>query len=155
MNNISEIEVNATRSYHDRKQYVDRWTDRWTVSYHNTTDFRPAYKNSNLPWKQNGSSLTTGICKQNFTARAQPAPAKPSSFDCHEYSCYCKTSNISCTLVGNKIADHSDVVGASPVDAAPTASSFSTKHLASRDCAKTTARRDEKHLSSGILCGLY
>ena len=38
---------------------------------------------------------------------------------------YRKTSNISRTLVGNKIVDHSDVVGASPVDAAPTTSSFS------------------------------
>ena len=37
-----------------------------------------------------------------------------------------KTSNISRTLVGNKIADNSDVVGASPVGAAPTTSSFST-----------------------------
>ena len=34
--------------------------------------------------------------------------------------------NISHTLVGNKIVDHSDVVGASPVGAAPTTSSFST-----------------------------
>ena len=39
---------------------------------------------------------------------------------------YRKTSNIKCTLVGNKIVDHSDVVGASPVGAAPTTSSFST-----------------------------
>ena len=39
---------------------------------------------------------------------------------------YCKTSNISRTLVGNKIVDNSDVVGASPVGAAPTTSSFST-----------------------------
>ena len=39
---------------------------------------------------------------------------------------YRKTSNISRTLVGSKIADNSDVVGASPVGAAPTASSFST-----------------------------
>ena len=30
------------------------------------------------------------------------------------------------SLVGNKIIDHSDVVGASPVGAAPTTSSFST-----------------------------
>ena len=30
------------------------------------------------------------------------------------------------TLVGNKIVDHSDAVGASPVGAAPTTSSFST-----------------------------
>ena len=33
--------------------------------------------------------------------------------------------NISRTLVGNKIVGHSDVVGASPVDAAPTTSSLS------------------------------
>ena len=39
---------------------------------------------------------------------------------------YRKTSNISCTLVGDKIVDNSDVVGASPVGAAPTTSSFST-----------------------------
>ena len=39
---------------------------------------------------------------------------------------YRKTSNIRLTLVGNKIVDHSDVVGASPVGAAPTTSSFST-----------------------------
>ena len=35
-------------------------------------------------------------------------------------------SNIRRTLVGNKIVDHSDVVGASPAGAAPTTSSFST-----------------------------
>ena len=39
---------------------------------------------------------------------------------------YRKVSNIRHTLVGNKIVDHSDVVGASPVGAAPTTSSFST-----------------------------
>ena len=39
---------------------------------------------------------------------------------------YRKTSNISCTLVGNKIVGNSDVVGASPVGAAPTTSSSST-----------------------------
>ena len=38
---------------------------------------------------------------------------------------YRKTSNISRTLVGNKIVDNSDVIGASPVGAAPTTSSFS------------------------------
>ena len=35
-------------------------------------------------------------------------------------------SNIRRTLIGNKIIDHLDVVGASPVDAAPTTSAFST-----------------------------
>ena len=39
---------------------------------------------------------------------------------------YHQTSNVSRTLVGNKIVDPSDVVGASPVGAAPTTSSFST-----------------------------
>ena len=63
-------------------------------------------------------------------------------------------SNISRTLVGNKIVDYSDVVGASPVGAAPTTSSFSTQHLASMGWAKTTARRYEIHLSFRIWCGL-
>ena len=39
---------------------------------------------------------------------------------------YRQVSNIRRTLVGNKIVDHSDIVGASPVGAAPTISSFST-----------------------------
>ena len=39
---------------------------------------------------------------------------------------YRQTSNISRILVGSEIVDHSDVVGASPVGAAPTTSSFST-----------------------------
>ena len=39
---------------------------------------------------------------------------------------YRKTSDISRTFVGNKIVDNSDVVGASPVGAAPTTSSFCT-----------------------------
>ena len=39
---------------------------------------------------------------------------------------YRQVSNIRRTLVGNKIVDHSDVVGASPVGTAPTTSSFST-----------------------------
>ena len=42
------------------------------------------------------------------------------------YYTYRKTSNISRTLVDNKIVDNSDVVGASPTGAAPTTSSFST-----------------------------
>ena len=39
---------------------------------------------------------------------------------------YSQTSNISRTLLGNEIVDHSDVVGASPADIAATTSSFST-----------------------------
>ena len=44
----------------------------------------------------------------------------------HPLVYYRHTSNISRTLVDNKLADHSDVVGGSPVGAAPTASSFSS-----------------------------
>ena len=39
---------------------------------------------------------------------------------------YRQVSNIRRTLVGNKIVNHSDAVGASPVGTAPTTSSFST-----------------------------
>ena len=70
-------------------------------------------------------------------------------------SYYRKISNIRRTLVGNNIVDHSDVVGASPVGAAPTTSSFSTWHVASMDWAKTTVRRDGKRLCLGIWCVLY
>ena len=45
------------------------------------------------------------------------------------YACkleYRQISNISRTFVGTQIVDHSDVVGASPVGAAPTTSSFAT-----------------------------
>ena len=68
-----------------------------------------------------------------FCTRSQSSTIKP---------IYRKTSNISCTLVGKKIVDNSDVVGASPVGAAPTTSSFSTERLASVVWAKTTARRE-------------
>ena len=61
-----------------------------------------------------------------------------------------QTPNMKRTLVGNEIVYHSDVVGASLVDAAPTPPSFSTSHMASMDWAKTNARRDEKHSSFGI-----
>ena len=62
---------------------------------------------------------------------------------------YHQTSNISCTLV-HKIDDHSDVFGVSPVGAAPTTSSFWTRHLTSMDWAMTTAKPDEKHLVLGF-----
>ena len=39
---------------------------------------------------------------------------------------YRQISNIICTLLGSKIVYHSDVIGASPVGAAPTTSSFPT-----------------------------
>ena len=45
---------------------------------------------------------------------------------------YCQTSNIRSGL-GNKLVDHSDVAGASPLSAAATMYSFSTSHLALMD----------------------
>ena len=68
---------------------------------------------------------------------------------------YRQTSNIKRFSVGNIIIDHSYVVGASPVGAAPTTSPVSTYHLAPKDWAKTTARRDEKYLCFGICSDLY
>ena len=53
---------------------------------------------------------------------------------------YRQTSNISRTLVGNTIVDHSDRLSA-PVGAAQTISPFSTWYLASKDCTKTIGRR--------------
>ena len=41
------------------------------------------------------------------------------------YQIYRQTSNTRRALVGNNIVDHSDVVGASPVGAAPATSSIS------------------------------
>ena len=72
-----------------------------------------------------------------------------------QFNMYRQTSNISRTLVGNKIVDHSDVVGASPIGAAPTTPSFSTWHMASMYWVETTPRWDENHLSFGIWCSLH
>ena len=63
---------------------------------------------------------------------------------------YRQNSDISHPVVGNKVIDHSDVVWASPVGAAPTTSSFSTKRMDAMNWAKTTARRDEKHSNYGF-----
>ena len=49
-----------------------------------------------------------------------------SKHDRNSLGIYRQVSNIRRTLVGNQIVDHSYVVGASPVGAAPTTSSFST-----------------------------
>ena len=64
---------------------------------------------------------------------------------------YRQVSNIRRTLEGNEIVDHSDVVGASPVGAASTTSSFSTQHLDSMGWAEATACWDENHLSFEIV----
>ena len=63
---------------------------------------------------------------------------------------YPQTFNIRCTLVGNTIIDHSDIVGALPVGTTTTIS-FSTKYLASMDWAETNARHDEKIYVLGLV----
>ena len=54
------------------------------------------------------------------------AQAVSGSRDISKAQPYRKTANMSRALVGNIIVDNSDAVGASPVGAAPTTSSFST-----------------------------
>ena len=49
-----------------------------------------------------------------------------SIYDCQLTTSYRQTYNISRKLLGNILANHSDIAGASPVDAAPTSFSFST-----------------------------
>ena len=59
---------------------------------------------------------------QYLIGKRQPG-TKPLIISMLDYS---KTSNVSNTLVGIKIVDHSDVVGALPAGTAPTTSSFFT-----------------------------
>ena len=71
------------------------------------------------------------ICKDNplATAGTPPHPNKRQTTQTSVLfltMIYRKVSNIRRTLAGNYIVDNSDVVGASPVGAAPTTSSFST-----------------------------
>ena len=82
-------------------------------------------------WNRHNSSRRDSLCSQCHPRPSlnktwvRPAIFPVISLFCHVWI-YHQTSNISCTLVGNKIVDHSDVVGAVPVSAAPTTSSFPT-----------------------------
>ena len=77
------------------------------------------------------TSLTTDVKPYRCLAAADDLAAvaertslvNPFKWRSHTYR---QVSNIRHTLAGYKIVDHSDVVGASPVGAAPTTSSFST-----------------------------
>ena len=99
---------------------VKRYRQVYLKSRENTPSKNP--ENANL-YDISHASIHTQLCSQLFTT-------------------YRKTFNISLTLVGHKIVDYSDVVGTSPVGAAPTTSSFSTSHMASMDWAKAVARGD-------------
>ena len=68
-----------------------------------------------------GYTLTAGVYQRE---KEQKASHKYNHVE--EVWKYRQVSNIRRTLVGNQIVDYSDVVGTSPVGAAPTTSSFST-----------------------------
>ena len=72
--------------------------------------------------------LTTYIAAVDFVTAATDGDDDDDDDDDEDYDCEytVETSNTSRTLTGSKLVDHSDVVGTSPVGAAPTASSFST-----------------------------
>ena len=73
-----------------------------------------------IRWSQDRFTLIMEIIRPGmmvFILKGHPGPDK---------SYYHQISIIRHTLVGNKIVDQSDVVGASPVGTAPTTSSFWT-----------------------------
>ena len=94
--------------------------------------------------------VTTKRCQRHRTSKCHLSSSGKRTAGVMCYKSYPQTSNISHTSVGNKIVDHSDVVGASPVGAAPTTSSSLTQHLASMDWANKTARRDEEQWVNNI-----
>ena len=79
----------------------------WNNDNHNNNN-NNHNKNNVESWNTAAAKISTPNCKK-----------KPNKT-------YCKTSNIGCTLLGNKIVDRWDAVGASPVGAAPTTSSLWT-----------------------------
>ena len=122
--------VNTLRPRQNGRPFADdnfKWIflneDIW-ISLRISLRFVPRVRINNIPalvqimvWRRPGDkplsepmmvSLLTHIC----VTRPQWVKA----------TAYCKTFNIKHTLVGNKIVDQSDVVGASPVSAAPTTS---------------------------------
>ena len=82
--------------------------------------------NVGLGWMDQGDSCvmkTGGSCA--LVCRGLDTPENGNDMEEIIYNwVYCQTFNIRCTFVGSRIVDHSDVVGASPVGAAPTTSSF-------------------------------
>ena len=70
--------------------------------------------------------LTCLVYESIFVNSSEHSCFELESVKSESYLTYRHTSNIRRILVGNKTVDHSDVVGASPVGAAPTTSSRST-----------------------------
>ena len=79
-------------------------------------------QNERFYWTSNQNAFTKGIlCRVIFIMSFTYISLLYSAGER-----YRKTSNISRILVGNEIFDNSDVVGASPIGAAPTTSLFIT-----------------------------
>ena len=68
---------------------------------------------------------------------------------------YRQTSNIRRTLVANKLVGHSDVIGASPVGAAPTTSSFSTLTHGSNGLGKDNSKTIRETLTFLVIWCTY
>ena len=106
-------------TYHELLYRVDnqKWYPQWKLAYINKDTIA---KNCRLPVIVH--SMTFWRCQVIISLLAI-CVVRYDSLYCLYLS---QVSNIRRTLVGNKSVDHSNVVGASPVGAAPTTSSFST-----------------------------
>ena len=97
------------------------WKEKSLVKY--VPDYQLKYES--LCWRVI-MTLTVKPALQPLNSQpTRPTPPKKTNQKTISHA-YCQISNISGTLVGHKIVDHSDVVEASPVGAAPTTSSFWT-----------------------------
>ena len=82
-----------------------------------------------LPHLPGANELSEGFIAQLCLSCTKPVPAGTMQHWYHPTGkwlhAYCQTSDIRHTLVGKQLADHSDLVGASPVATAPTTSTSS------------------------------
>ena len=122
------IGVQRIKGYTEEKN--NRWGSRGRRPQHGSTWCRPTPVPPTLDTAVVLWYWATSVAHLDVQRRAKydsMAPLRVISYSTavlfHDYR---KVSNISRTLAGNNIVDHSDVVGASPVGAAPTTSSFST-----------------------------
>ena len=117
--------------------YICIYIDHWCAGKCNFMDVSKKHIASMLTyWSYSDLALTFEVtCWNGFLALKYPwtlYPARSLTGNVRKNGptngkhMYHQTSNISHTLVGNTPVDHSDVVGASPVGNALTASSFST-----------------------------
>ena len=120
------------------KRNNSRRLGRFICSLTTKQSYTPSFisADSRLKWGLNWIHKISlyGFEKFKLCAWSRYSKLKTPAAICLGLMCHCtrlngdyrKTTNIRRTLEGNKIVDHSDVVGASPVGAAPTPSLFST-----------------------------